>query len=151
MQTMGSRPAAAMAASALARTAASVSPQPARRSEWPTITSVAPASASIAALTSPVKAPEGSALQVCPPISTTDPFSACAMRQIRVAGGQSATRAVGRLLGQVRGQRLGLRGAGARSAPRPFIFQFPAMNGAGIGDPQSAQKRAFVVAPESHR
>jgi len=50
---------AASAARARPLTLASVSPKRWRRSEWPTITAVAPASASISAEISPVWAPEG--------------------------------------------------------------------------------------------
>src|SRR5882672_8653130 len=53
---LGSRR-ARQAGSALARTMASVSPQSVRRSEWPTVTWLAPASRSISADTSPVQAP----------------------------------------------------------------------------------------------
>ncbi len=56
-QMIARRPARA-AASALAWTSASVSPISVRRSEWPTITAVAPASRSISAEILPVKAPE---------------------------------------------------------------------------------------------
>ena len=74
MQTMAVKP-ARQAACALARTSASVS-WSARRSEWPTITACAPASASISAEMSPVRAPDGSAWQSCAPISTGEPRAA---------------------------------------------------------------------------
>ena len=81
---------ARQAASALARTIASVSPWSARRSEWPTMTSRAPASAIISAAMSPVWAPEGAAWQSCPPIITGDPAAAATAAAISVAGGQIA-------------------------------------------------------------
>ena len=55
-QTIGHSP-PWMAASVLRLTTSSVSPNIRRRSEWPMIANSAPASLSIAALTSPVKAP----------------------------------------------------------------------------------------------
>ena len=56
MQTMGVRP-AVKAAPIFRFTVTSVSPNSARRSEWPMITQPAPASFSIGPLISPVKAP----------------------------------------------------------------------------------------------
>ena len=66
-QTMAVRP-ARHAAAAFRATSASVSKWSIRRSEWPTITATAPASASISAAMSPVWAPEGCQWQSCPPI-----------------------------------------------------------------------------------
>ena len=59
MQAIGVSP-AAKAAATLRLTVASVSPNSVRRSEWPTMTYSAPASRTISALTSPVKAPSRS-------------------------------------------------------------------------------------------
>ena len=67
-QTIATSP-ARQAASALARTTASVSPWSARRSEWPTMMALAPASASISAEISPVWAPDALAWQSCAPIA----------------------------------------------------------------------------------
>ncbi len=53
----------------------------------------APASNSISALTSPVKAPWTSVWQSWPPTNTDEPARAWARRSTRVAGGQRATRA----------------------------------------------------------
>jgi hypothetical protein len=64
MQMIGERPAAS-AARALRLTAASSSPNSWRRSEWPTITYLQPASTSWAGATSPVKAPFVSQKQSC--------------------------------------------------------------------------------------
>ena len=59
MQTIAVRPAVS-AARSLRFTEASVSPNRRRRSEWPMMTCVAPASLIIVALTSPVNAPSRS-------------------------------------------------------------------------------------------
>ncbi len=59
MQTIGVS-SAAIAARALRFTHSSVSPKSRRRSECPTMTCVAPACLTMAALTSPVKAPSRS-------------------------------------------------------------------------------------------
>ncbi len=74
-QTIGVKPAAS-AASALFATVASVSPYSVRRSEWPTIATRLPNSATIAAATSPVNAPETCSLTVCAPQSSSEPDSA---------------------------------------------------------------------------
>ncbi len=117
MQTMAVRPPARIA-SALARTAASVSPWSARRSEWPTITWVAPASASIATEMSPVWAPEAAAWQSCPP---TPMWAArAAMRERSVAGGQRTMSTAGAGWAATRAS------TSARCAVVPFIFQLPA-------------------------
>ena len=64
MQTIGTRP-AVNAACILLLTVSLVSPNSVRRSEWPTITYRAPASRTIAALTSPVNAPSRSQCRFC--------------------------------------------------------------------------------------
>jgi hypothetical protein len=66
MQTIGARPAPSTATS-LRFTARSVSPNSARRSEWPRITYSAPASCTMPTLTSPVNAPSRSQCTFCAP------------------------------------------------------------------------------------
>ena len=117
---MGSSPARS-AASTLAATSASVSPNPARRSECPTITSDAPASLSISAETDPVQAPDASAWQSCPPTATTPPFKPWAALAIRVAGRHSPTRVDS---GSAISASL-TASASASDAASPFIFQLP--------------------------
>src|SRR5579872_3324204 len=85
----------------------------------------APASASIAALTSPVNAPEASAAQSCAPTTIAEPATVSARRAMRVEGGQMATRAAA---GASRSAPAISR-ASPRSAARPFIFQLPAISG----------------------
>ena len=115
MQTIGSSP-ARHAASALARTMASVSPQSVRRSEWPTMTWLAPASRSISADISPVWAPLALAWQSCPPTSRPLPLTASATAshqgrrradQHLAVGPAGLLHAVGDALGQ--GQSVGLQ------------------------------------------
>ena len=83
-----------------------------RRSEWPTITAVAPASASISAEISPVKAPAGSAWQSCAPIATRS--RAPARRTPRSAS--RAGRPAGRPAGDV---GRALRSSGRARRPTP--------------------------------
>ena len=64
MQTIGMS-SAAIAARVFRLTHSSVSPNSRRRSEWPTMTWLAPASLIIAALTSPVNAPSRSKYRSC--------------------------------------------------------------------------------------
>src|SRR3546814_20244482 len=71
------------------RSAASVSAQSSRLSICPTITTLAPMSASIGAATDPVKAPETALLQSCPPTAPTG--VAATIGPINVKGGQIAT------------------------------------------------------------
>ena len=86
----------ASAASALALTVASVSPRPWRRSEWPTMTAVAPASASIGALIEPVKAPLACSWQSWPPTTMPVPASWAATSPRTVNGGNTPSVAVRR-------------------------------------------------------
>ena len=74
-------------AAAFAATMASVSPWCRRRSEWPTITEVAPASFSIPALTLPVNGPEASVWRSSPP-RTIRPAAARTARDSKVADKQ---------------------------------------------------------------
>ena len=53
------------------------------------MTALAPASASISAEMSPVKAPDASAWQSWPPIATSEPRAAAANAASSVAGGQT--------------------------------------------------------------
>src|SRR5512146_3064 len=77
---------------------------------------------------SPVKAPDSSARQSCPPISTPEPPSRSAIRCTSVAGGQMATRApIGRS-----STAAATALASSSEAARPFIFQFPAIRGRGV-------------------
>src|SRR5262245_10658206 len=112
------------AASAFARTSASVSLWQVRRSECPTITALAPASLSISAERSPVKAPAGSAWQSWAPIRTGLPAAAAANSATRVAGGHTriSTAASSRAPSAI-------RASSATEARRPFIFQLPATSG----------------------
>ena len=126
MQTTGSRP-VRHAASALARTMASVSPQSVRRSECPTMIWLAPASLSISAEMSPVWAPLAAAWQFWPPTRTPLPFTALAMPISSVAGGQIRT---SRSVQPACFTPSATPPASARaSAARPFIFQLPAISG----------------------
>src|SRR5690606_21595503 len=118
-QITATRP-AAWAASALARTTASVSPWSARRSEWPRMTWLAPASFSMAAAMSPVWAPEASGWQSWPPTITGPPFAFHAIWAMSVAGGQIRTSDRGA------GWALASASTSARLAASPFIFQLPA-------------------------
>ena len=106
MHSTTSKPAASPAA-ALARTRASVSPSPCRRSEWPTMTAVAPASFSIGAAIEPVKAPLASWWQSWPPTTRPVPATARATSAITVNGGKMPSVPVRRpgLLGYGAGQR----------------------------------------------
>ncbi len=122
-QMIGSSPALS-AAPTLAAATSSVSWCMARRSEWAMMTRRAPASASISAEMSPVKAPLTSAWQSCPPISTCEPSSAWDMAASSVAGGQTATRAAA----GSRSSASATAVASLKAAKRPFIFQFPAIS-----------------------
>ena len=93
MQTMAASP-ARQAASAFCRTSASVSPWSARRSEWPTMMALAPASASISAERSPVWAPEAFGWQSWAPTASFEPSALSAKPAIRVAGGQTSRSAL---------------------------------------------------------
>ncbi len=94
MQTMAMSP-ARQAASAFCRTSASVSPWSARRSEWPTMMALAPASPSISAERSPVWAPEALGWQSwAPTASVLEPRALSANAAIRVAGGQTSRSAL---------------------------------------------------------
>src|SRR5664280_2226103 len=67
----------------------------ARRSEWPTMTALAPASASISAAISPVLAPDALGWQSCPPIARVfEPRAFSAKAAISVAGGQTSRSAL---------------------------------------------------------
>jgi hypothetical protein len=77
---------------------------------------------------SPVKAPDPSGWQSWPPSKTGASTSTAAIRDKRVAGGHSATRAVVGALTSAVARAL----ASSRSAESPFIFQFPAISGADI-------------------
>ena len=74
---MAARP-ARCAASALRLTSPERSPWSARRSEWPTITALAPASLSISAAMSPVWAPDASQWQSCAPTARREPCASLA-------------------------------------------------------------------------
>ena len=89
-QRMTFRP-AQRAARVLMLTVASVSPKYCRLSEWPTITYSAPASRSISAEISPVKAPLASKWTFCAPILTQVPFAASTAGMRSTAGTQRTT------------------------------------------------------------
>src|SRR3979411_1012723 len=89
------------------------------------MTAEAPASLSISAEMSPVKAPDASARQSWPPIASALPPARAAQAALNVAGGHTMRSRLG-----------GSRGAGARMRARParwvvspFIFQLPATSG----------------------
>ena len=96
-----------------AATSASVSPWSARRSEWPTITATAPASASISAEMSPVWAPEGSRWQSWPPIGEAAAGEAGDERRGRA---DQHVAAAGRA---ARGERVEHRGRGGEAVHLP--------------------------------
>ncbi len=77
-------PYTAIAAAVFSATKASVSPKYCRRSLWPMMTHVAPASFSIVALISPVKAPCGLPWTFCAATRTRAPSSSCATAAIAV-------------------------------------------------------------------
>ena len=116
---------ARQAASALARTSASLSWWSLRRSECPTITAQAPASASISAAISPVWAPEAAAWQSWPPIPTGPPRAISANRATSVAGGQTISSA----LPASAAAPATIFSSSATEAASPFIFQLPATSG----------------------
>src|SRR5262245_8764569 len=88
------------------------------------MTALAPASLSISAERSPVKAPAGSAWQSWAPIRTGLPAAAAANSATRVAGGhiRISTAASSRA-------PWAIRASSATEARRPFIFQLPATSG----------------------
>src|SRR5215467_12755453 len=96
-----------------------------RRSEWPTITAEAPASLSISAEMSPVKAPEASAWQSCAPIATGELRARVAKPAIRVAGGQTS-RSMRVASGPAPSM---IFKSSVADCCKPFIFQLPAMSG----------------------
>jgi hypothetical protein len=110
------------AACALARTSASVSTWSARRSEWPTMTALAPASASISAETSPVCAPEGAGWQSCAPMARAEPRARSAHLERSVAGGQTIASA------GAPDRPAARRSISPSAGASPFIFQLPAIN-----------------------
>ncbi len=89
------------------------------------MTAVAPASASISAAMSPVKAPLASAWQSWPPIVTGEPFAASASAATSVAGGQTITSA----LAASAAAPATILPNSAADAASPFIFQLPATSG----------------------
>ena len=103
-------------ASALAFTSASLSHWPCRRSEWPTIENVAPASFAIGAEMQPVCAPLSAAWTSSAPIGKDARAAAGA---ISVAGTAIATSTRGSSAAPI-------PSSSARLASDPFIFQFPA-------------------------
>ena len=125
--TMAVRP-ARCAASALALTSRSRSPWSARRSEWPTITAVAPASFSISAEMSPVWAPLGRGMAV---LAADQQARAGASRGQRGDqrrrradhGVDAAAQSPPRPAGRARAR------ASPSAAASPFIFQLPATSG----------------------
>ena len=91
------------------------------------MTALAPASFSIAAEISPVKAPWSRAWQSWPPMAKA-PGPAPTVwtaRAIRVAGGQISTSQAGGFCASAAFSA----DSSPRLSPRPFIFQFPATNG----------------------
>src|ERR1700731_827347 len=125
MQTIAVRP-ARQTASVFFRTSTSVSPWSARRSEWPTMTALAPASASISAEISPVWAPDGLGWQSWPPsVTPFEPDNLAAKAAINVVGGQTSRSAFPVTLEAPGTMALN----SAIDARRPFIFQLPAMSG----------------------
>src|ERR1700704_1118582 len=89
------------------------------------MTAEAPASLSISAEMSPVKAPDASAWQSWPPIASALPAARAAQAAINVAGGQTMRST----LGASRGAAAVMRSSSARGVVRPFIFQLPATSG----------------------
>ena len=114
------------AALALAATTASLSPWSVRRSEWPTITALAPASASISAEMSPVWGPWSSGWQSWAPSRTVLPDSITAVWKSSVAGGQIKISVSGR---GPSARRSSSDLTSARFALKPCIFQLPATSG----------------------
>ena len=117
-QTIAVRP-PAISATALAWTSASVSCWSARRSLWPTMTRVAPASFSIATDTQPVCAPLSRSCTSCAPMAT--PVSRATAAAIRVKGGHTATSTDGWARAAS-----AMPSSSASAASVPFIFQLPA-------------------------
>lgn len=113
---------AAIAASAFPFTSASVSCCAARRSLWPTIASLAPASASIPAEMQPVNAPRSPSWQSCPPIGR--PGWRAAARSISVKGGKMATSTSSRAFAAA-----AIPSSSTKLSRSPFIFQLPAISG----------------------
>src|SRR5215468_421809 len=89
-QTIAPRPAAS-AARAFLPTPSLLSPKNCRRSLWPTITQLAPASASRSAETSPVRAPRDSQWQSCPQVAIGEPSSRLATAWSAVNTGATPT------------------------------------------------------------
>src|SRR5215204_869193 len=89
------------------------------------MTAEAPASASISAEISPVKAPSGSGWQSCPPMATGEPRVSSANAAISVAGGQISRSAAGVM---PPAPAMIARSSDA-DVFNPFIFQLPATSG----------------------
>src|SRR5262245_55884497 len=88
------------------------------------MTALAPASLSISAERSPVKAPAGSARQSWAPIRTGLPAAAAANSATSVAGGHTRTSTA-----ESSRAAWAIRASSATEARRPFIFQLPATSG----------------------
>ena len=127
MHTMATSP-ARQAASALAITTASVSPWSVRRSEWPTMTCVAPASLSISAAMSPVCAPFWAAWQSCPPtLSGVLPRPTASAARVSSVAGTQIRPSVSASSPPMKPRPM--VSSSARLSPVPFIFQLPATSG----------------------
>ncbi len=122
MQTMAVSP-AAIAARARLLTVSSVSPKYWRRSEWPTITYLAPASRIIPVEISPVNAPWSSQWQFSVPTPTCVPAAAATAAGTSIAGVQHTTSTdVKSLVASATAFT-----SAAVSDGLTFIFQLPAM------------------------
>src|SRR3990172_563153 len=154
-QRMGVSPAAS-AARIFRFAASSVSAKYCRRSEWPTMQWVAPASFSIRVETSPVNAPSSAKWTFWDATPMPLPWTSCATAQIDGYGGA-------RTISTPRTSATSGRKARTKAAASPavlYIFQLPAMTGTRIallrrGDvlrqvDQQAGVSPFVVVPGEH-